>query len=170
MDFNNDTRQVVIDSDLYTALRVLAYQGADTDEQKQRLAEIDRHAAKFNAVLRIQRDATRHELEQTTRKIIQMERRAHSMSSNREKHTLYTQTFSGRWIPCRVVGMDGTNPFLLDVELLTPVGDHKEQWRLPSDAVFYADEMLEIVAEQETQKEYTRYQEMVRDYHVKSDV
>lgn len=167
MDFNNDTRQVVMDSDLYNSLRVLAYQGADTDEQKQLLEQIDRHAVKFNAVLRIQRDAVRHELAQSTRKIIQMERRAHSMSSNRTKHTLYTKTFSGRWIPCRVVGMDGTNPFMLDVELLTTVGDHKEQWRLPSDKVFYADEMLNIVQQEEPANEIYRYQNMVREYRAK---
>jgi len=170
MDFNNDIRQVVIDSDLYNALRVLAFQGADTDEQKQHLAQIDRHAIKFNAGLRIKRDAVRHELEQSTRKIIQMERRAHSMSSNRTKHTLYTKTFSGRWIPCRVVGINGTNPFMLDVELLTTAGDYKEQWRLPSDKLFYANEMMDIVHREEPGNEIYRYQNMVREYRVKRNV
>ncbi|QQO90199.1 hypothetical protein pEaSNUABM5_00057 [Erwinia phage pEa_SNUABM_5] len=170
MDFNDDVRQVAIDSDLYNALRVLAFQGAETEEQKQCLAQIDRHAIKFNARLRIERDAVRHELAQSTSKIIAMERRAHTMSSNREKHTLYVKTFSGRWIPCRVVGMDGLNPYMLDVELLTTVGDHKEHWRLPSDKIFYADEMLDVVAQEEPANEIRRYQNMVREYSVKSNV
>lgn len=167
MEFNNDTRQVVIDSDLYNTLRVLAYMGAETHEQKDSLAQIDRHAIKFNAVLRIQRDGTRRELEQSTRKIIAMERRAHTMSSNRHKHTLYIKTFSGRWIPCRVCGMDKLNRFLLDVELLTTVG-HVETWRVPSDKLKYGREMLDIVEREEPANEISRYRIMVRDYRVKN--
>lgn len=168
MEKNEDVRHVVIDSDLYNALRTMAFQGAETEEQKQRLAEIDRHAVKFNAILRIQKAQVRHELEQSTRNIISMERRAHTMSSNREKHTLYLKTFSGRWIPCRVCGTDSLNRFMLDVELLTTVGDHKEQWRVPASKLLYDDEMLEIVEQEETAEGFRRYREMVREYRVEN--
>lgn len=163
MEFNNDTRQVVIDSRLYNALRVLAYFGAETQEQKDHLAQIDRHAEKFNAILRIQRDGTRRELEQSTRQIIAMERRQRKLSSERHQHTFWTQSVSGRFVPCRVIDIIGDYSLLVELITAIPYAD----WPRRSDQVYYEHEAMEII-QRNFPDEVERYEQFMENHRVKS--
>ena len=171
MEKNNDTRQVVIDSDLFDSLYVLAMLGAGADQDKyDRLQLINRHAIKFNEGLRIKRNAVMQELEQSTRDIIRQEHRAHRMSSGRHEHTYYVKTFGGRWVPVKAVSFDKGSPFILHVEPLTIAGQGVVTWAMQADHVLYDHEVVKIIEATETPDEILRYRNLMETHRVKSSV
>lgn len=168
MEFNSDTRQVVIDHELYNSLRVMAMFGTVGDEERgKRLEMIDRHAIKFNLGLRDERDKTRAELAESTANIIRQERRAHRMSSMRHQQTYYVKTFSGRWVPVKVIGIN-RGLYALEVEPLTLVGSSYTTWRMQADAILYEHELVQRIEAQETPDEILRYTLMMEKYRVPS--